>query len=165
MIDNKTLNNFASVSVVIPCYCCKNTIERAVKSVAEQTLRPAELIIVDDASNDGTLEFLFEIKRKYGNDWIKIIPRQENRGPGATRNVGWDIATQPFIAFLDADDAWHPHKIEIQLKYMQEHPAIDITGHRSRWLREGESCSAERRGQKLRISTSFTLGMKVSECF
>ncbi len=45
------------------------------------------------------------------------------------------------MAFLDADDAWHPRKIEIQLKYMLVHPEVAITGHRSRWLREGESLS------------------------
>ena len=139
VIINKTLNNLASVSVLIPCYCCKNTIERAVKSVAEQTLRPAELILVDDASNDGTLEFLFEIKRKYGNDWIKIVPQQENGGPGAARNAGWDIATQPFIAFLDADDAWHPQKIEVQLKYMEDHHEVALTAHKCKRIEEKET--------------------------
>lgn len=129
----------APVTVVIPCYRCRDTIGRAVASVAAQTWRPAELIVVDDASCDDTPKVLQALQSSYGRDWIKIVFRQDNGGPGAARNSGWDTATQPYVAFLDADDAWHPRKIEIQLKYMLVHPEVAITGHRSRWLREGES--------------------------
>jgi len=107
--------------------------------VATQTWRPAELILVDDASDDDTPSILQDLQSYYGNDWIKIFQHQENRGPSSARNTAWDTAGQPYIAFLDADDAWHPRKIEIQLKYMQAHPEVAITGHRARWLQEGES--------------------------
>ncbi|MGC8903500.1 MAG: glycosyltransferase family 2 protein [Fervidobacterium sp.] len=126
---------FAPVSVIIPCYNCRETIERAVKSVFEQIWRPSEVILVDDASTDGTPEVLLELQKFYGRKWVKVILRKKNGGPGAARNTGWDLATQPYIAFLDADDAWHPEKIAIQLKYMMEHSDVVITGHGVRWFR------------------------------
>lgn len=126
----------APVSVVIPCYNSRSTIDRAVASVARQTWRPAEVIIVDDGSSDGTIEVLCEMERKFEEGWLKISRHEKNKGPAAARNTGWDLATQPYVAFLDADDTWHPLKIEIQLQYMQSHPEVTITGHRYRWLKE-----------------------------
>ena len=118
------------VSVVIPCYECANTIERALASVASQSYRPAELIIVDDASNDFTLRKLFELKKRYGEEWMRVIPLERNCGPAVARNVGWETATEKYLAFLDADDAWHPRKIEIQYTWMTRHPEVVLTGHR-----------------------------------
>ncbi len=119
----------ADLSVIIPCYRCADTIERAVASVDAQTLRPAELILVDDCSGDETLETLRVIQQAYGEEWIKIISPDENIGCGGARNVGWSIATQPYVAFLDADDVWVPQKIEIQYGWMQKHPDVLYTGH------------------------------------
>lgn len=134
--DNPDMSTSAPVSVIIPCYRCRNTIERAVRSVAMQTWRPAEIILVDDASDDDTPSILQDLQSCYGNDWIKIFHQPENHGPGATRNTGWDAITQPYIAFLDADDSWHPQKIEIQLKYMLNRPKVFITSHRIQYLKK-----------------------------
>ena len=119
----------AQVSVIIPCYRCAYTIDRAVTSVATQTLQPAEVILVDDGSGDGTLQDLHRLQATYPEGWIKVVARQQNAGPGEARNAGWDVATQPYIAFLDADDSWHPQKIEIQYGWMLKHPEIALTGH------------------------------------
>jgi len=127
--------NTALVSVVVPCYRCTATIERAIASVAAQTLRPAEVILVEDASGDGTLEVLQAIRARYG-DWVKIVACATNRGAASARNMGWNLATQAYIAFLDADDTWHPGKIEIQYVYMLEHPEIVLSGHLCRQLRQ-----------------------------
>jgi glycosyltransferase involved in cell wall biosynthesis len=62
----------------------------------------------------------------------------ENRGPAAARNEGWEAASQPYLAFLDADDAWHPRKLEIQYTWMQAHAEVALTGHSSLWVREEE---------------------------
>lgn len=118
------------VSVVIPCYRCVDTIVRAIDSVAAQTKIPREIIIVDDASDDSTLEKLYEIRDRYGKEWIKIINLQVNSGAGSARNEGWEKATQPYIAFLDGDDSWHPKKLEIQYGFMEGHPEIAMTGHK-----------------------------------
>ena len=106
---------------------------RAVESVVEQTWRPAELIVVDDASPDNATKAVLErLAREHGATWLRVIQRESNGGPGLGRNTGWDAATQPYVAFLDADDSWHPRKIEIQLQYMLERPYLHFTAHRYR---------------------------------
>ncbi len=135
----------ASVSVIIPCYRCLDTIERAVASVAAQTQKPAEVILVDDHSSDGTLEILDEIKSRYPKGWIKVIASSTNGGPGTARNLGWSASTQAYIAFLDADDSWHPQKIEIQYGWMIRHPEVSLTGHPCQQVENGdfEGCQVQ----------------------
>jgi len=99
-------------------------------SVCRQTHRPCELILVDDASDDGTLQMIERLADDMGDQWIKTGTSQRNRGPAATRNLGWDMAAGEYIAFLDADDAWHSRKIELQYAWMKHHPGIALTGHR-----------------------------------
>lgn len=132
------ISQHVPVSVIIPCLNCEDTICRALYSVSQQTWLPREVILVDDGSTDETLSRLQNLRESLGLSWIKVLEQDENRGPGAARNIGWDSAKQPYVAFLDSDDSWHPCKIEIQLKYMQDHPDVAISGHGSRWLREGE---------------------------
>lgn len=117
------------VSVVIPCYRNTATVDRAFDSVLQQSASPAEIILIDDASGDGTLERLRTLQSAHGADWVKIISRPSNGGPSTARNAGWDAATGTYIAFLDADDAWHPRKLEIQHAWMAEHAEAWITGH------------------------------------
>lgn len=122
-------SNPAPVSVVIPCFRCKDTIERAVHSIAQQTLPVFEVILVDDCSADGTLALLYAMQKRYPQGWLKVIALQSNQGPGSARNRGWQQAKQEYIAFLDADDAWHSQKIEIQYGWMSRHPEVALTGH------------------------------------
>lgn len=119
------------VSVVIPCYRCADTIGRALASVMAQTCPPAEVILVDDASGDGTLEELRRLSAQYGAERVRVVAMAENGGPGPARNAGWGTARQPLIAFLDADDAWHPQKLELQARWMQDHPEVAMCGHAS----------------------------------
>lgn len=122
----------ACVSVVIPCYRCSETIGRALASVAAQTLLPKEVMLIEDASPDDglTLQALNEQAAKYADNFeVKVIALNKNQGAANARNVGWNSASQPYIALLDADDAWHPQKIEIQYKFMQENPEIVLSGH------------------------------------
>lgn len=123
-----------SVSVVIPCYRCAGTIERALASVAAQTRRPAEVILVDDASGDDTRERLQRLSQRFEPGWIKFVFLEQNVGAASARNSGWNLATQTYVAFLDADDAWHPQKIEIQTAYMEAHPEVVLSGHGYRHL-------------------------------
>ena len=120
----------APVSAVIPCYRCAGTIGRAIGSIAAQTLRPAEVILVDDGSGDGTLERLHAIAAEHPAGWIRVLSQPQNRGAADARNAGWAAATQPYLAFLDADDAWHPRKIELQYGYLQAHPEVSLCAHR-----------------------------------
>ena len=93
-----------------------------------QTVRPLEVIIVDDCSDDGTQAELMRYGEMYPN-LVRLIFLNENIGVAGARNCGWEAATQPLIAFLDSDDAWHPQKIEIQFSYMNDNPGVDICGH------------------------------------
>lgn len=129
----------APVSVIIPCYCCAGTIERAVASVMNQTVLPEEVWLIDDASPDNgkTLDRLKELQWKYGSiTHINVIPLNKNGGPSVARNAGWDASTQPYIAFLDSDDSWHLQKIGIQYGWMKEHPYAAATGHKRIWVQQ-----------------------------
>ena len=106
-----------SVSVIIPCYQCTSTIQRAVDSVAQQSLLPREVILVDDASDDETLEMLYSIQKSYGSNWVKVLSLKTNGGPSLARNAAWELVDSSYVAFLDADDSWHPQKIEIQFSW------------------------------------------------
>ncbi|MGN5594072.1 glycosyltransferase family 2 protein [Stutzerimonas nitrititolerans] len=117
-----------SVSVVIPCYKCKSTIRAAVESVSQQTLVPAEVILVDDYSCDGTLELLYEISATFAVGWVKVISLGSNRGPSAARNAGWNSSKQKYIAFLDSDDVWHPQKLELAIQVLNI-TKCDLIGH------------------------------------
>jgi glycosyltransferase involved in cell wall biosynthesis len=133
----------APVSVIIPCYCCSETIERTVLSVIHQSLSPAEILLVDDCSNDGgrtlsTLHRLQEAGERNGQI-VKVILLAHNSGPGGARNAGWQIARSPLIAFLDADDTWHPRKIEIQCRWMELRPDVVLTAHLSERIGPGGS--------------------------
>jgi glycosyltransferase involved in cell wall biosynthesis len=133
----------ASISVIIPCYRCDATIERAISSVFFQTMIPREVILVEDCSDDGerTINALNRLRKKYWGDVesIQVLVLERNQGPAVARNTGWDAAQQPYIAFLDADDSWHPRKLEIQHGWMEQHPEIALTCHRSLCLRSGRS--------------------------
>lgn len=119
----------APVSVVVPCFRCARTIEQTVRSVAEQKLRPAEVLLVDDGSGDDTLAQLLKLARRYPPGWVKVLALPRNRGPSAARNWGWAHAAQPWIAFLDADDSWHPHKLRLQMRALKDDPRIALIAH------------------------------------
>lgn len=123
----------APISVIIPCFRCALTIKRAVDSVLSQNLLPFEIILVDDCSQDGTLAML-QILEQAHPDQVKIVKMVINKGAASARNAGWAAATQPYIAFLDADDAWHSRKIEIQYAYMIENSDVVLCGHGYRQL-------------------------------
>jgi glycosyltransferase involved in cell wall biosynthesis len=96
-------------SIVIPCFNVADTISRAIDSVLAQTLSDFELLFVDDGSTDDTSAIVLDLVR--GTPLIRTRARllqQDNRGPGAARNLGMAQARGDFICFLDADDLWSP---------------------------------------------------------
>lgn len=104
------------ISVIIPTYNRAGLIERAVKSVVDQTVKPQEVIVVDDGSSDNTREVVESIQ----SPLVKYVYRK-NGGAGAARNTGVKEAAGDWIAFHDSDDMWRPDKLEKQVKYIKEH--------------------------------------------
>jgi glycosyltransferase involved in cell wall biosynthesis len=114
--------------VVIPCFNSANTIERAVRSVESQTTKPHEVLVVDDASSDNTVSVIEQYARTSSLN-VRVIKQSANGGPSVARNAAWNVATGEFIAFLDADDQWHPEKLEAQLNAMLANPTIVMSFH------------------------------------
>lgn len=108
MGDDPTGNQ---VSVIVPAYNAKSTIARALESVARQTIKSLEVIVVDDGSTDGTAMEA----RACANlmDGVSlVVMEQSNLGAGAARNRAIGMARGTYLAFLDADDEWLPEKLE-----------------------------------------------------
>lgn len=104
------------VSVIIPTYNRADIIKASIDSVLAQTYDNFELIVVDDASTDGTEETV----RSIGDDRIKFIKHNRNRGASAARNTGIKNARGQYIAFLDSDDLWLAEKLEMQTHTFKE---------------------------------------------
>ncbi len=118
----------ATISVVIPCFNSAATIERALRSVEHQTAQPHEVLIVDDASSDNTVSVIEQYAQTSALN-IHVIRQSVNSGPSVARNAAWNVATGEFIAFLDADDQWHPQKLEMQLNAMLASPTYVMSFH------------------------------------
>lgn len=107
------------ISVIIPAYNAELYVAEAIESVLKQTLNPFEVLVINDGSTDGTLEVLEGYLPR-----IKLITR-ENKGAPSTLNEGIRLASQPLIAFLDADDIWLPQKLKTQVDYLNKKPDLE----------------------------------------
>jgi glycosyltransferase involved in cell wall biosynthesis len=104
------------------------TIVRALESALGQTLAPLEVIVVDDASGDDGPSRVAAIATR--DPRVRLERLGSNLGPSTARNLGWHLAHGEWIAFLDADDWWHPRKLEVQVAAMRRHPEWVLSGHR-----------------------------------
>lgn len=146
----------SNISVVIPVYNGANTILRALKSVRQQTLAPAEVIVVDDGSLDETATVVsrFLVDSRLAG-WRLI--RQTNKGPASARDVGIKSANGRHIALLDADDEWTPEKLERSMASMRA-LELDIIGARLPCDRSarGDGCSLIEKRSTLFRNPYFT---------
>lgn len=104
-------------SVVVPLYNKDKSVNRAIKSVINQTCKNFELIIVNDGSTDNSIDVVNEIV-----DSRIIIINKTNGGVSSARNFGIQVAKFDFICFLDADDYWMPNHLEVIEKLIKEYP-------------------------------------------
>ena len=109
-------------SVVIPLYNKENYIEATVKSVLNQSFADFELLIINDASNDASLEKVIGL----ASAKVKIIKHSKNKGLSATRNTGISATSAQYIAFLDADDTWDSHYLATIADLIQEFPKANL---------------------------------------
>ena len=107
------------VSIIVPVYNASSYIEETIKMVSAQTYNDWELILVDDASSDGSADLIEKLIENQGKR-IKLIRKKVNEGPAAARNTGIGASSGRYIAFLDADDIWKPRKLEKQVAFMEK---------------------------------------------
>lgn len=109
------------ISVVIPTFNRKEKLPACIESVLCQTYENIEVLVVDDASTDGTEELFQKIQDKR----VQYLRYEENKGACYARNYGAKRARGEFIAFQDSDDTWHPDKLEKQIKAFED-PRVDL---------------------------------------
>lgn len=112
----------ASVSVVIPAFNAAAFIEETLESVLAQTVRPAEIIVVDDGSEDSTRNLV----DAYAGRGVTLIEHGQNRGLPSAFNTVFNASSGKFIAILGHDDVWLPHKLERQLQLFERAREIEI---------------------------------------
>jgi len=120
-MENNIVN--PKVSIVMPAYNSRARIVESINSVINQTYENWELIVIDDGSSDDTYEIVNGVSKSESRIKLK---KQKNQGIGATRNNGYQFSSGNWIAFLDHDDLWHPHKLEMQVKAIRSDPAFDV---------------------------------------
>ena len=119
------------ISVIIPTFNRKHTLQRAIDSVLAQTFKPYEIIIVDDGSKDGTKEWLLQ---NYPS--VQYI-HQPNNGVSSARNKGIQISQGSWIALLDSDDEWMPEKLEYQSRFLEVNRDSSFCHTNEIWIRNG----------------------------
>lgn len=131
------------VGVVIPVFNRSLRMQRAIRSVLDQSHREIELIVVDDASTID-LSSARALVEDAGHRWLTL---QKNSGPGVARNLGVAALSDKtgWIAFLDSDDEWLPGKLERQLAWLSEHPETKIFQCQETWIRNGAPAKRPRR--------------------
>lgn len=123
----------AEIAVIIPNFQRKERLRRALASVLRQSLRPVEIVVVDDAS---TVD-LTDVREEAEREGIRWIARESNGGPALARNEGVAATRSPWIAFLDSDDEWAPTKLERQWDWHGNHAEVRISQVKERWVRHG----------------------------
>ena len=116
------------VSVLMPVYNAELFIEQAVKSILTQTLHDFELIIIDDGSNDKSVEIVTRLQ----DSRVRLYQNESKCGVAATLNRGLSLARGEYIARMDADDVSLKTRLEYQAQYLDSNPDIGIVGS---WIR------------------------------
>jgi teichuronic acid biosynthesis glycosyltransferase TuaG len=113
----------ARISVVIPCFNAAAFVAATIRSVLTQSWEDGEVWVVDDKSTDNTVQVVEAIAATDAR--VNLIKLSHNHGsPGAPRNAGVMAARGRWVAFLDADDLWHPRKLELQMQALDAHGAL-----------------------------------------
>lgn len=108
------------VSAIIPVHNGRDYVSDAIESVLRQTYVPIECVVVDDGSTDDTVAIISQYQRDI------VLVRSPNYGVASARNLGASHARGKFLAFLDADDVWLPHKIEFQMSERCRDPSVGL---------------------------------------
>ncbi len=130
------------VSVIIPTFNRKDFVVEAIESVLTQSVKPYEVIVVDDGSQDGTGEL---IKQKYPHI---VYIYQENKGVSSARNRGIKEAKGDYIALLDSDDLWKKDKLKKHIEFIEKHPEYRVSQTDEVWIRNGKFVNPMKKHKK-----------------
>jgi glycosyltransferase involved in cell wall biosynthesis len=122
--------NNPNISVILPVYNMDLYLHAAIDSILAQTFENFELIIIDDASTDNTLEII----GSYSDDRIICLQNERNIGNYPSRNKGLSVARGKYIAIMDGDDISLPNRLNCQYQYMEQHPEVVATGTEFRFI-------------------------------
>jgi teichuronic acid biosynthesis glycosyltransferase TuaG len=125
------------VSVIVPCYNATPFVEATIGSVLCQTWTSLEVLAVDDGSTDATFELLRTISQSDARVRPMQLPRNHG-SPAAPRNAGVLAARGEWVAFLDADDIWHPRKLEVQMRVLETHGGVLCSTEMADFRDDGE---------------------------
>ena len=130
------------ISAIIPTFNRIDLLKRAIDSVLNQSIKPYDIIVVDDGSTDGTSDM---IQQKYKS--IKLI-QQKNSGVSVARNNGIKNAQGDWIALLDSDDEWKKNKLEEQVNKLTDNPKYEFCHTNEIWIRNGIRVNQKKRHKK-----------------
>lgn len=117
------------VSIIMPCFNAGDTVERAINSVLAQVFTDFELLIVNDASTDATVEIISRVIRETQDTRLKLIHMKDNVGPSGVRNEAIRAAEGKYVAFLDSDDEFLPGFLQHHVAALTDGIDISIAGH------------------------------------
>ena len=120
------------VSVIIPSYNHEKFVRECIQSVLDQTFQDFEIIITDDASTDHTVEII----EQFEDSRIKLFKHSTNQGVSVAVNNCIRHASGRYFAWLSTDDVWYREKLEIQVRYLNEHPNVGVVFGKVDWIDE-----------------------------
>ena len=118
------------ISIVIPMFNASEFIGRTIGSCLSQTYLPKEIILVDDCSTDDSVKVVSKYIEEYEGS-VKIILEvlANNSGPSKVRNRAWNLASERYVSFLDADDRFLPEKLEVMHSFLERENTVVLLGH------------------------------------
>lgn len=138
-----------NISVIVPTYNRLQTLPRAIHSILDQTYQDFDLWVVDDGSNDGTREWVqSELLGRTDLPLEVHYLYTDRKGVSHARNKAIQLSRAPWVALLDSDDEWLPHKLEKQMQMASEHPHLPLIHGEEIWIRNGVRVNPMKKHQK-----------------
>ncbi len=121
-----------TISIVVPMYNASFHIVKTIESAIAQTLPAKEIIVIDDCSSDDSMAVVEKWKEHYDGT-VKVLLKhlETNVGPAGARNMGWELASGEYVAFLDADDIFVDKKFETVMPILSANSDIVLLGHKA----------------------------------
>ncbi len=152
--------NSPHFSVIVPMFNAAASLASSLSSVLDQADRNFEVIIVDDGSTDTSLAVALAMAS--GDDRIRVVS-QDNAGPAAARNLGIDLARGTLLAFLDADDIWHPEKLACHRDFHLARPDAGVSYARIAFLEADRAAGTAARTESRVLAGPLTVLQLIAE--